>query len=114
MEAFACAGIPSVFVSFAILVTGLVALAGGYGLWKRQLWGWWTSLFADSVTTCGLTYLIVRDFRYWSSDEVGMSVAAATIPLVVLLFNWKFGDREDDGKEVKLDILEKVAKRPST
>jgi len=96
VEAFACAGIPNVYVSFTILVTGLVALAGVYGLWKQQLWGCWASLFADSVTTCGSAYLIARDFRHLSSDQIGLGVAVATIPSVVLLFNWVLGDFDFD------------------
>jgi protein-S-isoprenylcysteine O-methyltransferase Ste14 len=90
MEAFACAAIPSVFVSFAILVTGLLALVGVYGMWKEQRWGWWVLLFVDTVTTCGSIYLTVRDFRYLSSGQVALGVALATIPLVLLLFSRMF------------------------
>lgn len=63
---------------------GLVAAAGGLGLFKQKLWGWWLSLSCDCSIAAVLVYSIIDDARDGFVDEA--SVVAAGIAMVPAIY----------------------------
>jgi uncharacterized membrane protein (DUF2068 family) len=68
-------------------VPGLIAATGWFGLWKQNLWGWWTSLMLDGAIAVVFIYAVVDDAGYGLLDWTLVSTALiATVVPVYLLF----------------------------
>jgi len=86
-EALGCVGLAMAQpLEFTLLAIGLIALCGAFGMWRGKVWGWWTSLLVDAVTSCWFAH--ETDGDYWYV----LSVLLAFIPLGLLFLPnvWKF------------------------
>ena len=74
------------FVGIVFSVPGLIAAAGWFGLWKRKLWGWWTSLVLGGAIAAVFVYAVIDDARYGLLDWVLVSttLVAMVVPVYLL------------------------------
>ncbi len=81
---------PSMVAATALALSA--AIAGGYGLWERRLWGWWLALLTQLLSFGAVARSLIESeltVRGTSKEWDSLAVAGTCLGSVILLLSPK-------------------------